>query len=62
MMRLTCYARTPPEPLAGLVVLVVVFALSVMARTYAAGICRRQRGLAAKFAANMVESCMAVAP
>jgi hypothetical protein len=56
------YARTPPEPLAGLVVLVVVFAVSVMARTYAAGNCRRQRPLATNFATSMVESGMAVAP
>jgi hypothetical protein len=49
----------PPEPLAGLVVLVVVFAVMVMARTYAAGIGRRQRPEPAKIAANMVESCMA---
>src|SRR5262245_61672743 len=43
-------ARMPPEPLEGLVVLVVVFAVMVMARTYAAGIGRRQRSRSAKIA------------
>src|ERR1043166_4721113 len=46
------YARTPPEPRQGLVVLVVVFAVSFMARTYAGGNCCRQRGRKVKSALN----------
>jgi hypothetical protein len=38
------YARTSPRALGGFVVFVVVFAVDIMARTYAAEFCRRQRG------------------
>jgi hypothetical protein len=37
------YARTSPKALLGFVVFVVVFAVDIMARTYAGEICRRQR-------------------
>jgi hypothetical protein len=59
-MRPLDYARTPPEPRQGLVVLVVVFAVSVMAQTYAGEICARQRGPDAKKRLKRVESGMAV--
>jgi len=36
------YARTSPKALGGFVVFVVVFAVEIMARTYAGEICRRQ--------------------
>jgi len=51
-MRPLDYARTPPEPVEGLVVLVVVFADSVMVRTYAGQICWRQRGRRPKSVSN----------
>jgi hypothetical protein len=59
-MRPLNYARTPPEPPKGLVVLVVVFAVSVMARTYAGEICWRQQVRKAKMRLKPVESGMAV--
>jgi hypothetical protein len=55
-------ARTPPEPLRVLVVLVVVFAVSFMARTYAGEIGCRQQGGIAKMGPKAVESGMAVTP
>jgi hypothetical protein len=48
-MRLFDYARTPPEPPEGLVVLVLrLVAVVIMARTYAENFDRRQRLLRRK--------------
>jgi hypothetical protein len=46
MMRSFDYARTAPEPPEGALVFVVALVEIVMARTYAAGSCCRQRVLA----------------
>jgi len=48
LMRPFDYARTPPEPPEGLVVLVVRLVEIVMARTYAENFPRRQRLLGRK--------------
>jgi len=47
-MRSFDYARTAPEPPEGALVFVVALVEIVMARTYAAAWCRRQRVLGGK--------------